>query len=98
MPFFHAKTSLHIMCFPPDQVTVGFKEWSTTVREGSGSIQISVGLEREVAVPVSLYIAASNGSALEGQGIVCSKGMSKAPTQYHCVWHIFTAPLIFACI
>ena len=50
---------------------MGFKKRSTTVREGSGSIQISVGLEREVAVPVLLEVVASNGSALEGQGIVC---------------------------
>ena len=50
------------------QVTVGFKERSTTLPEDSGSIQISVGLEKEVAVPVSLEVVASNGSALEGQG------------------------------
>ena len=71
---------LDIMCNVSStlvQVTVGFKERSTTLPEDSGSVQISVGLEKEVAVPVSLEVVASNGSALEGQGIVCSKGMSK---------------------
>jgi hypothetical protein len=48
-------------------VAVEFEETSTTVAEDSGSIELSVGLWTEVAVPVSVDIVVSNGTALEGK-------------------------------
>ena len=58
-----------IVISSPDTVTVKFEETSTTVAEDSGSIELSVGLWTEVAVPVSVDIVISNGTALEGKGL-----------------------------
>ena len=58
-----------IIIFSPDTVAVKFEETSTTVAEDSGSIELSVGLWTEVAVPVSVDIVVSNGTALEGKGL-----------------------------
>ena len=58
-----------IVISSPDMVTVEFEETSTTVAEDSGSIELSVGLWTEVAVPVSVDIVVSNGTALEGKGL-----------------------------
>ena len=58
-----------IIISSPDTVTVGFAGTSTTVAEDSGSIELSVGLWTEVAVPVSVDIVVSNGTALEGKGL-----------------------------
>ena len=38
------------------------------VAEDSGSIEVSVSLRNDVAVPVSVNIAVINGTATEGQG------------------------------
>ena len=58
-----------IVIFSPDMVAVEFEETSTTVAEDSGSIELSLGLWTEVAVPVSVDIVISNGTALEEKGL-----------------------------
>ena len=58
-----------IVIFSPDMVAVKFEETSTTVAEDSGSIELSLGLWTEVAVPVSVDIVVSNGTALEEKGL-----------------------------
>ena len=58
-----------IVIFSPDMVAVKFEETSTTVAEDSGSIELSLGLWTEVAVPVSVDIVISNGTALEEKGL-----------------------------
>ena len=52
-----------------DTVTVGFDGLrEINVAEDSGSIEVSVSLRNDVAVPVSVDIVVINGTATEGQG------------------------------